>query len=194
MTELTKNAKPLTFRVIDFLWLMVVIVLTIVCWTKDATNRYLQKEMAKHLADRDKFLHELAQSGERLPITLLKGPIAQSSKLGLLVICNGDIEAAKYLIDAGIQLRTTSNRSDGIEACFFSNSPKLLELVLLSRQWKPCDVTPYLDFLDEHSYVASGKDSDHKNNEYKRNKESIRKLLEEFASSGTVFGQPVEIQ
>jgi hypothetical protein len=178
------------WRIADLLWLMTILALCLICALQAREISQLERNASDVEYERGLMLLEFAADGKRIPVSVLSRPFNRSLRygggmtLGPLVICNGDLESAEYLIKTGIDLRTASNRNDGIEAAFWANSPELMRMVLESGQWRPWEVSNYLSYIDQHQYLVRGEKAEEKNTLYQQRKALMKQMLLNFSENG----------
>jgi hypothetical protein len=180
------------WRIADLLWLMTTLALCFIWVTQAREISQLKRNTSDVEYERGLMLLQFAAEGKRIPVSVLSSPFNRSLRygggmtLGPLVICNGDLEAAEYLVKTGIDLRTSNNRNDGIESALWANSPELMKLVLESGQWRPSEVGNYLEYIDQHQYLASGEKAEEKNTLYQQRKALMKQILLNFSESGKI--------
>lgn len=169
---------------------MTILALCLICGLQAREISQLERNTSDVEYERGLMLLDFAADGKRIPVSVLSRPFNRALRygggmtLGPLVICNGDLEAAEYLIKTGIDLRTASNRNDGIEAAFWANSPELMRMVIESGQWRPWEVSNYLSYIDQHQYLARGEKAEEKNTLYQQRKALMKQMLLHFSESG----------
>lgn len=177
------------FRLLDVFWLTMVVAFGGSAFLQILENRSLKALVEQRRVGLGKALLSVAADGNAIPVQLLEQPFDSTLRygggmtLGPLVVANGDCDAASILIESGVDLRTRNDRNDGIESAIVSNCPKLVSMVLRSGQWRPSEVRPYLELVDQHRFVATGEGSENKQISHDHKKEEIRKLLLAFVDS-----------